>query len=148
MNSEHAVQSHGTGITDLNRYAQAESIQGWSSYKTYSGLEAPRGTNRSFFQYSPLPSSIVGYDGVTNAFNKYCSEMGVQCTVTMDPSDFQQLMHFQVVGNDDVLISHQGKSRVMAPGDSWLLKTTRLDMDTFRTMDCLPRISKMVNGNV
>jgi hypothetical protein len=67
----------------------------------------------------------------------------------MNPLNYQQLMMFKVVGKDDVLISHQGKSRIMAPGETWTLETTRIDaLKDFRRVDCLPRISKMVNGNI
>ena len=141
----------GDSVVDLYHRAEKEheDIKGWTSYKTYSDFAPRPGSNRGYFQYSPLPSSVVGYDGVTNAFSRYCFEMGVSCTVTMDPSDYQQLMLFKVVGDNDVLISHQGKSRVLAPGESWMLKTTRIEAASdFRQIDCLPRISKMVNGNV
>ncbi len=138
------------GFYDKDSVAQ---LSGWSSYKFSPGgiVQTHQGRNRTFFQYSSLPSNLVGYGGVTNEFNAYCEKMGVSCCMTSDPADFQSLMVLKVVGNDEVLISHEGKSHILPPGESLVLKITKSEMlsdYSYRTVDCLPRISKMVNGNV
>lgn len=57
----------------------------------------------------------MGY--VTNLFNAYCSENGVQCTVTSNPSDYAQLFHFKNVGDRQVKITHFDQVRIIQPGE-------------------------------
>lgn len=57
-------------------------------------------------------------DLITKTFNAYCSELGVQCTATMDPRDWRQLLHFKNVGDAVVKITHRGEVRLLQPGEN------------------------------
>jgi hypothetical protein len=80
--------------------------------------------NRQFFTYSAAASiekeKIMGY--VTQLFNAYCSENGIQCTVTSDPRDYAQLYHFKNVGDRQVKITHLDQMRIIQPGESITMK--------------------------
>lgn len=69
----------------------------------------------------------MGY--VTNLFNAYCAENGVQCTVTQDVLDFSRLFHFTNVSDRTVRIYHLGEVRVIAPGESVTMKVKDSDYD-------------------
>ena len=61
-------------------------------------------------------------NSITRTFNAYCSEHGVQCTVTMDPSDYKQIFLFKNVSDCLVQITHQGVVRQIAPGEHVTMK--------------------------
>ena len=61
-------------------------------------------------------------NSITRTFNAYCSEHGVQCTVTMDPSDYKQIFLFKNVSDCLVQITHQGVVRQIAPGEHVIMK--------------------------
>lgn len=60
---------------------------------------------------------------VTRVYNAYCSEQGIQCTVTMDPLTHNQLFHLENVGDRLVRITHEGATRFLEPGEHVTLST-------------------------
>jgi hypothetical protein len=101
-------------------------------------------------EYSPgMPSQITtAVNHVTKVFNDYCTEMGVQVTVGMNPTDYTRQMYLKVVGNRDVQIDHRGKTYYLAPGESYTLTISESDCMTGRTEEFLPRLTLMPYGNV
>ncbi len=89
--------------------------QSWESYRHHAGASLPptSGINRQFFQHNLLaPASSSAGKYMTNQFNTYCSQAGVQCTVQMDPSDFQQIFIFKNLGDRLVKIEWVTRPRV------------------------------------
>ena len=76
-------------------------------------------------------------NSITRTFNAYCSEHGVQCTVTMDPSDYKQIFLFKNVSDCLVQITHQGVVRQIAPGEH---VTMEVDDPYKPTQRSLPQI--------
>jgi hypothetical protein len=107
---------------------------GWSSYKVHQQV-----------QLDPL-GSAAKY--MSHQFNAYCSELGVQCTVTMDPSDFKQLFIFKVVGDRDVRIEYDGKVRILGPGEWCRLKSSDSPYYDGYSKQEIPRITALPHGNV
>lgn len=114
-------------------------IDGWSSYKFSNAVASyagePIGINRQHFQYD----SVAKY--MTRTFNAICSEAGVQCTVAMDPSDYQQLYHFKNFGDRLVRIEWNDEIRLIEPGESVTLKTRGAAYSQE-----IPRITPLNNG--
>lgn len=94
-------------------------VAGWSSYK---------------FHYE-----VGKY--MTRTFNAICSEAGVQCTVAMDPSDYQQLYHFKNFGDRLVRIEWNDEIRLIEPGESVTLKARGAAYSQE-----IPRITPLNNG--
>lgn len=80
-------------------------LSGYSSYRFHQ-------------TYSDLAAKYM-----TRTFNAICSEAGVQCTVAMDPSDYQQIYHFKNLGDRLVKIEWNDEVRFIEPGESVTLKT-------------------------
>lgn len=146
-----AVQLQPGTVLDIED-SLTKTIDGWTAYKTHQGSSLPmrRGTNREFFSYSTFHglsnSQLMGrpMDLVTETFNAYCSEHGVQCTVTADPKDWRQLLHFTNVGDRLVRITHKGESRFLEPGESVTLGAK----DWYSlAQDGLPKI-EAINGGL
>jgi len=84
--------------------------------------------------------SVAKY--MSRQFNAYCSEANVQCTVAMDPSDFQQLFHFQNLGDRLLLIEYNDEFHYLEPKESMMCKVRqRLD-----GQPSIPRITPLNNG--
>lgn len=62
-------------------------------------------------------------DYVSKEFNNICWDAGVQCTVTMDPSDFRKQFQFHNVGKHEVELTHDKAVYVLRPGEKMWLKT-------------------------
>ncbi len=95
-------------------------------------------------QYS-TPLDRLGSAGkyMSNQFNAYCSEAGVQCIVTMDPRDFQQLFQFKNLGDKLILIEwNRGEFHYLEPHESLVCKVPQ-GMDG---MSRIPRITSLNNG--
>jgi hypothetical protein len=65
--------------------------------------------------------TLVG--GIRQAYNAYCSEMGVQCTVGLDVGTYTTLYHFTNVGDRLVKITHDDQIRYLEPGEEATLKS-------------------------
>lgn len=149
----------GNSVADLHRYAQVKAgyidtnaVPEFQNYENFSSYAVQPGKNRSFFQYSPLSSSVsvtsdLSMGSITTLFNAYCSEAGVQCTVTSDPTDFAQLFHFKNVGDRLVRITHHGATRFIEPGEYVTMKVSTRDAYNLNMADALPRI-EAINGGL
>lgn len=80
---------------------------------------------------------------MSHQFNAYCSELGVQCTVTMDPKDFKQLFHFRVVGDRDIRFEYDRQVRFLSPGE-WV--SIKVKNNLYGQPE-IPRITLMPHGN-
>jgi hypothetical protein len=79
---------------------------------------------------------------MSHQFNAYCTEAGVQCTVAMDPRDFQQLFHFTNGGDRLVRIEYDREFHYLEPKQSMTCKVRqRLD-----GQPNIPRITALNNG--
>lgn len=116
-----------------------ETAPEWDSFKEHrsSSLPTHSGVNRQFFQYQSAGKYM------TTVFNAICSEADVQCTVCMDPNDFQQLYYFTNRGDRLVKIEWRGEVRMLEPGESMTLKA-RGSLDSNHEM--MPRITALNNG--
>lgn len=70
-------------------------------------------------EHSPgTPNKLTDYSNhVSQVFNKYCTEMGVQCIIGMDPEDYRRAIFLKVVGDRDVKIAYAQKVYYLAPGE-------------------------------
>ncbi len=118
---------------------QEVAPESWESFREHSSTRLPTrsGINRQFFQYQSAGKYM------TQVFNAVCSEADVQCTVCMDPTDFQQLYHFTNRGDRLVRIEWRGEVRLIEPGESMTLKARGSLDDNYETM---PRITALNNG--
>lgn len=80
---------------------------------------------------------------MSHQFNAYCSELGVQCTVTMDPKDFRRLFHFRVTGDNDIRFEYDHQVRFLSPGE-WV--SIKVKENLYGEPE-IPRISVMPHGN-
>jgi hypothetical protein len=115
-----------------------KTLDGWTSYKIYYNLfnhPTPKITN--------LHSNYSVGKYVTNTFNAICSEAGVECTVTMDPNDYQLLYYFRNVGDRLVKIEWNNEVRFIEPGESVTLKANTILIDS---PSALPNITPLNNG--
>jgi hypothetical protein len=80
---------------------------------------------------------------VTRLFNDYCTEMGVQCSISIDPADCYRTLSFKVVGNRDVKIEYRGEVHYLAPGEGRIFK---LD-SSFEHEQMLPKLTLLPYGN-
>ncbi|SRR6266851_4752600 len=129
--------------------ALAGEISGWSSYKFYSGgsiasyagesFVPPYGRNRQFYTYNQLGDSPGKY--MTRTFNAICSEAGVECTVAMDPTDYQQIYHFKNLSNRLVRIEWDNEIRLIEPGETVTVKARGAAYS-----EATPRITPLNNG--
>src|SRR5216684_1156889 len=124
--------------------------ESWESYRHRPGASLPStpGINRSYYQYSTALNPL-GADGVgkymTRQFNEYCSEAGVQCTVQMDPNDFQQIFIFKNLGDRLVKIEWGTEVRFIEPKEYTIVKardTSVLDGN----WNYIPRVTVLNNG--
>lgn len=125
--------------------------ESWESYRHHQGAVLPStaGINRRYYQYStPLAAlSPLGSDGVgkymTNQFNAYCSEAGVQCTVQMDPTDFQRIFIFHNKSDKLVRIAYGSRVEFLEPNEE---KIIRMRPDLMDKWNCVPRITPLNQG--
>lgn len=97
-------------------------IPGYTCYK----VQHPQTKgDRIFFKHdtlNPFGSRSVG-KYMSDVFNAYCSEMGVQCTVMMDPHDYKQIYAFKNLGDRLVKIEYNFELHFIEPKESLILKT-------------------------
>jgi hypothetical protein len=89
-----------------------------------------------------LPKQLTTYHNrVSDVFNDYCHEMGVQCTIGMNPSDYNRQMQLKVVGDRDVQVTHRGKVTLLGPGESLVIKISDYDVLHGRVEEFLPQLT-------
>ena len=99
------------------------------------------GANRQFFQYGDL-----AVNRVTQLYNAYCTEHGVQCTVTADPTDFVTLFHFKSFSDKLIKIEYKGEAHYLEPNQSVTIKVSQYDL-TLGDRDLkFPTITALNNG--
>lgn len=122
--------------------AETVTAESWESFRHHPG-KAAIPPFRYHGQYNaPLDKlgTIAKY--MSTQFNAYCSEAGVQCTVMMDPRDFQQLFHFTNNGDRLLLIEYDREFHYLEPKQSMTCKVRqRLD-----GQPNIPRITPLNNG--
>jgi hypothetical protein len=93
-------------------------------------------------------SKITDYSNhISRIFNDYCTEMGVQVSIGMNPRDYNRQMFLKVVGNRDVQVDYRGKTYYLAPGESYTFVISETDCMTGRTEEFLPRLTLMPYGD-
>lgn len=127
--------------------------QSWESYRHQAdqadaSLLPPSGFNRQHFQYSTMldslaPASSSAGKYMTTDLNRYCTQAGVQCTVQMDPTDFQQIFIFKNLGNRLVKIEWGTEARFLEPGEHTTVKASGLLNQEWGYM---PRITALNGG--
>lgn len=125
--------------------------QSWESYRHHASASLPStpGINRQHFQYSTPLDSLTAAGGVgkymTRQFNAYCSESGVQCTVQMDPHDFQQIFIFKNLGDRLVKIEWGTEVRFIEPHEHTTVKVSAHNaLDQY--WNHIPRVTVLNNG--
>jgi hypothetical protein len=99
-------------------------------------------------EHSPGIPQLTDYaNRVYRVFNNYCTEMGVQVSIGMNPRDYNRQMYLKVVGNRDVQVDHRGKTYYLAPGESCTLTINESDCMTGRVEEFLPQLTLMPYGN-
>ena len=91
---------------------------------------APRQLNRFDIPY--------GIGNVTRTFNGVCSEAGLQCTVSPnpnphDPTGSTHLYFFENLGDRLVMVSYDGETRYIEPGEKVTLKIPSHHIPEIRT---------------
>lgn len=82
---------------------------------------------------------------MSREFNSYCMEHGVQCTVTMDPTDYRQIFIFQNNGDRSIRIDHGIQVSYLDPGESTTIKVDGMSPDPYKG---IPRLTALPNGNI
>lgn len=125
------------GVVSVNNFDKRglPSVAGWTSYKLH-------------YDHTPLPprkdiiselSNPMGF--VSRTFNAICSEQGVQCTVTMDPSDYRSKFDFKNFGDRLVRIEYRDEVHYLEPTEEVTLKLAEGEGS-----NTLPRVIALNNG--